>query len=387
MKILFVNDYRQQVGGTEIYVDSLIQNFKSNGHLVSYYTGSDDFHKSYTERKTPFGYVRRIFNLSHLLAFKKQIEEFKPDVIHLHNIFNEVTPSILLATKDIPVVMTIHDYQIVQAVFDPELRNGKKCAKEVCPGCLNCVGLKGSIYERLKRFLHRILLKRVDLLIAPSKWSETVILKSGEKFNITQIYNGFKLEKPQPFINNKTAIYTGRLTRDKGVEYLIQATPIVLKKIPDFQTHIIGEGELSEELKKLVNTLQIQNAVSFLGKLDRSKAIIEYKKCSIFIVPSIWPENLPTVCIEALSLGKPVIATRNGGIPEIIHDGVNGLLCKSKDPHSLANSVITLLEDNTTLKNFSLNAPESIKMFSLQSHLKSLLDTYQRIITVKQLTN
>jgi len=379
MKILLVNDNQQRVGGTEVYVESLAEHLSTQGHEVRFYYGSSSYSDSVRRRTFLSSYLNRIFSFKHLASFKKVVKDFHPDVIHLHNIFNEISPSILLGTGSVPVVMTLHDNCIVQAVFDQMMRSGPRCKNEVCPGCANCVGVKGMIYEKIKRFVHHFLLQNIKAFIAPSKYLQNIVA-SNSSHRPEQIYNGFALPKPLPFISNFTAIFIGRLTDDKGVDTLIDAVPKILYQIPDFKLLVAGKGVSAEELKDQVKKLKIQDSVSFLGSLSKADVFENLKSSSLVVVPSNWPENLPTVCVEALSSGKPIVATQVGGIPEIVEHNENGILVAPHNPDLLSKAITDLLTDTIKLKKFSDHGARSVKKFEIEQHLVNITRIYTRVI-------
>jgi glycosyltransferase involved in cell wall biosynthesis len=375
MKILFVNDFSGRVGGTEAYLSSLAHNLRRRGHSVLEFYGSDDYEKSLAIRSNLRSYLHRIFSVQQFFHFQRVVKEFQPDIIHMHNIFNEVTPSILLMLPPIPVIMTIHDYQIIQAVATPEERNGKQCKKMFCPGCLNCVGLKGAIYEVIKRTIHSLLLQRTNMFIAPSLFMQKTI-RENSSYKPKHLYNGFTLYTPLPLANTSTALYSGRLTRGKGVEHFVDAILLVRKKIKEFNVVIAGDGELRQELEKKVDNLGLGKVVTFVGHLSKAQIFSQYKQCSIVVVPSSFSDNLPTVCIEALSLGRPVVASNVGGIPEIVKDGVNGYLSKPGDPISLSRGILRLLSNKATLKRVSQTASTTLHDFDIDTHIEKILEIY-----------
>jgi glycosyltransferase involved in cell wall biosynthesis len=375
MKILLVNDYSERIGGTEVYVEELARNLRSAGCEVRCYFGTDDYKKSLNQRNHPTQFLKRLFNIFHLNTFKKVLVEFKPDVVHLQNIFNELSPLILLHLRDIPTVMTLHDYSIIQAVSSPTLRTGKPCKREMCPGCPNCVGWKGTAYEFLKRRLHNLLLTRVDAFIAPSKYMQMMV-KENSNFRPVQIYNGFHQLDRKMTAFNYTALYAGRLAHEKGVQYLIEAVPDIIAKLPNFKLIIAGTGELESFLIKRAKELKVSKNVEFVGGLSAYELEKQYKRSSTVIVPSIWNENLPTVCIESLMYGIPVVATNTGGIPEIIVNNENGLLIEKRNSTAISKAVIEIFSDKENYLRMSNTAKKISSKFDIKNHLQRLIALY-----------
>lgn len=147
----------------------------------------------------------------------------------------------------------------------------------------------------------------------------------------------------------KTILYVGRMIERKGVRYLILTIPKILKKLK-VKLEIVGEGLLLKELENLTASLKLENIVKFLGKVNDEELSNLYRKCNVFVLPAIedrWgdTEGLGVVLLEAMSFKKPVIASRIGGITDIIKDGESGLLVKQKDVKGLAEAIVKVLQN------------------------------------------
>lgn len=143
----------------------------------------------------------------------------------------------------------------------------------------------------------------------------------------------------------------GRLIGDKGLEYFIQSIPLILKEQAGVQFLIIGEGERKAGLMKLAREIGVSQNTFFIG--ERSDIVPHLELMSIFVLSSL-SEGMPVSILEALSLARPVVATRVGGIPELIEDGVNGLLIESRSPSVLASAVTRLLSDKALARRLGL---------------------------------
>jgi glycosyltransferase involved in cell wall biosynthesis len=117
-----------------------------------------------------------------------------------------------------------------------------------------------------------------------------------------------------------------------------------------------------------------------VGWVDHSEIDAYYEKASIVIIPSVWPENFPTVCNEAMSVGRPVIGTRIGGIPEIIDDGVNGYLVEPQSPQQIAEKVLQLFLDKELLITLGRNARQKAETFSVEKYVENLETVYTETI-------
>lgn len=158
----------------------------------------------------------------------------------------------------------------------------------------------------------------------------------------------------------KVILFTGRLTKQKGVEYLIKAMPKV--KVANTELFIVGEGPEEKNLKNLVRTQKNKN-IHFLPYMrgDRTKEFHQfYKRAEVFVAPSIWDEPFGLVILEAMAYATPVIATKKGGITSIINDGQNGLLVRARNSKDLAEKINLLLGNEKLDKQLSENARQTI---------------------------
>jgi glycosyltransferase involved in cell wall biosynthesis len=135
------------------------------------------------------------------------------------------------------------------------------------------------------------------------------------------------------------------LVKEKGVQVLLHAMPLVLKAIPNARLLIAGEGSYRSTLEQLATSLGVQDKVSFLGWLSSEELRTMYRETSLFSMPSLWDEGMGMVFVEAGLMGRPVVASDRGGIRDIIHHGDNGLLVTPGDPVALAEAITTILKD------------------------------------------
>ncbi|QEG23023.1 glycosyltransferase family 4 protein [Mariniblastus fucicola] len=152
-------------------------------------------------------------------------------------------------------------------------------------------------------------------------------------------------------------LFTGRLIERKGLEYLLQAVPMVLSQVPDADFIITGDGDQRERLESLCEELNLSDAVNFLGFVSKEELAQQYAMCNVWVNPGIidsWgdAEGLGIGSIEAYSYFKPVVASRVGGIPDTIRDGETGYLVPQKDPNALAEAICDLLTNPEKSREF-----------------------------------
>ncbi len=382
MKILLVNDYIVPIGGTEGYIYNLKELLESRGHTVKLF-GSDKTKEQYNEsqqRKYIGKYINKIFNIKLYFAFRKILREFQPDIIHLHNIYNELSPGILFGVDHNNIIMTVHDTLLVNPVSVLSERNGTNCIARTCKGCSNCIGWKGAVYERIKHWIHSPLLQKIRLFITPSQFMADFMREAG--FGpIKVIPNGIKLFNYAPITNWNNLLYVGRLSKDKGVEVLLKAFADVIKSQPTIQLTLVGTGPDREYFEALAQDLSLSKNVNFTGAQNKEQIEEHYKQSTIVVVPSIFPDNFPTVCIEALSVGRPVIGSNIGGIPEIISNST-GYIVYPEDNTILGSSITKVLNNKIEIKKKSTNSKSVIDRFDLCFHIKEMEKIYEKKYTI-----
>jgi glycosyltransferase involved in cell wall biosynthesis len=389
IKILFISDKGYQFGGVEINALNLAIELRKQGYIVKILTSdinptdtplfSNYTFKGYDE-KSPFRWFYRIFYFPSYIKLKLILKEFKPDIIHLHNIFYQVSPSVLLAVGNIPTILRLCSYELICPMGGIIKFDGSRC---ISPGKhdLRCTGsVKGYLYELIKQFIHKYLLKKISLYLAPSEsikrdfFNQSIISSP-----IVVIHNGIPLLRYFPIINYNKLLYVGRLSSEKGVDVLLRAIKIIKKKVSNIKVDIVGDGPDKNALINLCRNLDLDENVRFVGKIYNNKIIDYYKKCTLLIIPSIWFEPFGLVGIEAMSVGRPVIASRVGGIPEWLENGKSGFLVNPGNSKQIAEKVIELFSDRKHIEEMSKNAYRNAERFSMKDYVKGIKKIYQKL--------
>lgn len=371
MKLLLVNDFNETVGGTEIYVNSLANELIKQGHQIKIFTGDKTYSQNQSEslfKKLP----RLFFSISYLKKFSKVLNNFLPDAIIVNNFLYELSPSFLLAIRNIPTIMIVHDSQLFSPKAIAANKTGKKCKTRMCEGCLNCMGPIKAPLEKIKRKFHRQLIKKVDLFIGNSEYINSLIYKANLG-RVVHIKFGIQLPEFKPVRNWENITYIGRLTEEKGIHCLIKALRIVVKKNPNIYLNIVGDGPFRIQLEELAKKLNVTQHANFFGARTHKETLEFICEATAIIVPSTWSEPFSISGIEAMSIGRPVIGSNIGGIPEWLKDGENGYLTKPNCPDDLASAIITLLSNRRKIVTMGANARCSAESYSIQNHCYELI--------------
>jgi len=408
MKILQVNKYHYYRAGAEKYYLDISNELKKQGHELAYFAMQDenninskwskyfvsklDFHNLSLQDKLKLP-GRIIYSLEAKRKFKKIVEDFKPDVIHAHNIYHHISPSILSVAKkkNIPVILHLQDYKIISPNYN--IYSHGKNHWDYCGGrfyrCLFNKCFKNSYIQSflvsLEYFVHHYLLniynKNVNIFIAPSLFmKEKASMFSVEAEKIKVINNHIQDNE----ISNEAQpkgdywLYFGRLAVEKGIQDLISA----LSKIDDnSKLKIAGDGPYKKELEDLILKLKLNDRVEFLGKKQKQELKEIIKKSKAVIIPSIWPENFPFALLETIAMGKPAIIANSGGMPEIINHKENGFIFEAGDVDDLKEKMLNI--DKVDYMNMANKALESSQKYKLSKTIIDLTLLYNKLVTKK----
>jgi len=246
-------------------------------------------------------------------------------------------------------------------------------------------GFMGKIKEAISDFIYP---RRLDVEVGVSQAIVDQLSKrypkTGKRSKPVLIYNGIKLptsESNLSFSVTKKNVFTigsvGRLSEQKGYLYLIDALPQVLRTHPDARVVLLGDGELRSKLEAEVSRLGLNDEVTFAGQVNNVLERLE--GFDLFVSSSLW-EGLPTVIMEAMAIGVPVIATDIPGSREMISHTKNGWLVSPADPTSLANAIIEMIENPLLRKQISRTGKESVKQYSIQEIAKSYKQLYVTLL-------
>jgi len=213
----------------------------------------------------------------------------------------------------------------------------------------------------------------------------------GEEDKIEVIPNGIIFDKfsnsssgdfKQKYnIEGRVVLFVGLLQQRKGVQHLLKAASQILKKVPDTVIVIVGKGEYRKHLVKLSNDLGIEDKVKFFGFLSDQELLEVYSMVDILVLPSAF-EGLPTVILEAMASGKPVVATNVGGIPSVVKDGITGFLVEYGNIEQLAEAIKTILTDENLARNMGKKGREIASNYDWSIISKKVERLYIQEITI-----
>jgi len=288
---------------------------------------------------------------------RRHIKHLKPDIIHIHGTRAGSLGRLAAIGLKIPVIYTEH-------LWTRNYRLTSRLAH----------GIQLSALWFLDMF--------TDLNIAVSQAVKDFMVESqiSRPEKIAVIYNGIESPKKKAKIFEKKTITlgtVGTINFQKGMQYLIQALPKVLKEYPETKLVIVGEGVYKKKLQELTKRLKLQKAVTFTGFLKDIDD--EMKNFDIYLQPSL-SESFGLAIVQAMSLGIPVVATNTGGIPEVVTTGKSGILVERAKPQALAEAILKLLRDKKKSKEMGKLAAEEVKIkFNLKDMVQATEEIYEKM--------
>ena len=347
MKILYIYNLYQQAGGENLWVQSEPDLFRARGHEVVVYRRDNCEIRNFSLwRKASLLWQTRWSRESYE-AVRRLIRAESPDVAHIYNILPLITPAVYYACREegVPVVQTVYNYRLLcpAATF---LRAGQICEecvqhslwRSVRYGCYRKSRLQSAAVAWMLESHRRLGTWRelVDLYLVPTKFMRGKLVEGGlprEKIVVKPNYH-----EPDPGIRESSdgsALYVGRLSREKGLSTLLAAWRM-LRDPP--RLRIIGDGPMREEVEKAAAGT-LHNKIELLGPQPHHEVISYLKKAAVCLVPSEWYEAFPHVILEAYACGVPIVASRIGTLADVIEDGVTGLLFDPGHPSDLAAKI------------------------------------------------
>ncbi|WP_415879642.1 glycosyltransferase [Methylomonas sp. TEB] len=386
MKILMVHNRYQQVGGEDGVVAAEAELLMSHGDIVELWEVDNKNLPSNLLGKFKTALSTRYSRDSKLIALQR-LKAFKPDIVHVHNFFPQISPSIYDACiqEAVPVVQTLHNYRLIcpGAIL---MRGGKICEQcisgspyqAVLYGCYR--GSKmGSLVVAHMVSHHRnqgTWSNKVNKFIALTEFAKSKFVQAGfpvEKIAIKPNFIGdpYKVTAPMAKAKPGFALFVGRISDEKGIRKLVKAWSKLEGKC---ELKIAGSGPLEDSLQGIAN-------ITVLGRRSPSEISVLMQQACFLVLPSEWYEGFPLVLVEALAHGLPVLASRLGSMLDIIEDGKTGLLFTPTDANDLADKAKWLIDHPKELERFSENARSVFyEKYTDEENYSALMKIYNSVL-------
>jgi glycosyltransferase involved in cell wall biosynthesis len=406
VRILMVQTFYYYRGGDSTYMLSLSKLLEEHGHEVvpfamdhpmnlpsrysRFFVSYVDFPELMRRRSPAAAWkvlTRSIYSGEARSKIAALADEVKPDIAHFHNIHAHLTASIIapLRSRHIPIVWTLHDYRLI-CPNTSFLSRG-----EICDRCLpnrfheavlqrckkgslaaSAVAMLTTWYDRLIRIPTCI-----DRFITPSEFLRSKLIEGRfDPERIVTVPNFVDLSGYRGRPEKDYFLYVGRLSEEKGLDILIRA----VGRLDSGRLLIVGSGPEEEALKELARETG-SGRVEFAGYKSGVELESILAEAQFVVLPSRWYENFPYAVMEAFAASKGVVASRIGGIPEMVDDGVNGLLFPVGDEAALAERLARMLSDPETRGAMGRRGRENAeRLYGRETHYDRIAGIYREVL-------
>lgn len=384
MKIILCNKFYYRRGGDCIYMLNLERLLKEQGHKVAVYSMQypENLPSKWTEywplNMTKVDALVRPFGVQQVKkGFKRLIDDFKPDIIHLNNIHTQLSPIIaeIAHQSGIKTVWTVHDYKLLCPRYDC-LQNGETICEECFDNkkaVLKHLCMKNSFpasiiaFLEAKKWYRERLEKSTDVYVCPSRFMADKMAQGGfDKSKLKVLCNFIDVKKCQrdSYDKDDNYCFIGRLSHEKGAKTLIEAA----NQLPH-RLVVIGGGPLMEELQAIANS-----NIDFVGfrQWEEIKELVGRARFSV--IPSEWYENNPLSVIEAKCLGTPVLGANIGGIPELIEDGFSGMIFESRSVDNMKEKIQQMWN---AAWDYEKIAQQSQEQYNAEKYYEEIMNIYK----------
>jgi glycosyltransferase involved in cell wall biosynthesis len=409
MRVLHVNKFLYRRGGAEAYMLDLAELQANDGHEVGFFGMHHpenpplpfaDAFPSFVELEPPppgvAGRVtaagRMLYSPSSRRGIKAVARSFRPDVVHLHNIYHQLSPSVLapLRELDVPIVMTLHDYKLICPSY-LLLDHGKVC--EACLGghfrhavTRRCKddSLMASAVLAVETTVHRRTnaYDPVQLFICPSRFLAGKIAEAGvfpDRLRVLSNFVAARTVAPKARPGGGV-VYVGRLSHEKGVDVLIRA----MERLGSHRLDVVGGGPERAPLEALA-VATAPGRVRFHGAVPKARVLDLVRSAAVAVMPSRCHENQPMAVLEAFACAVPVVTTELGGLPELVQQDRYGQTVPADDPAAMAAALDRLLRDPEHAFGIGQAARRHAeRQFAPERHLEQLERLYRSAPTHRQ---
>src|SRR5579862_5077406 len=408
MRILFCNKYNYPFSGTEAYLFELMEMMRAHGREVALFsmadergepTGYDRHYVGHIDFKVRAGLLGKARLAAHAIystearhKLRAMIQDFRPDVAHVRNIYHHLSPSILWEFKaqGVPVVYHVNDFKLLCPSYNL-VSSGHAC--EACKRGNFWKALRSECYPGLgarttlvaEAYAHRWLgtyRRCVGRFVAPSQFVREKFVEhgwDGSKFEVIPHFQmvGQDIERSAA---DGPVVYCGRLSAEKGVDDLLRA----IRQLPDVRLVIAGDGPQRRELQELAVRLGLNN-VEFVGQIGPAERDALIARSKFTVLPSHAYETLGKTILESYAQSRAVVSTDLGSRQEFVHHGETGLLYRCGDVNELAQAIALLAANSAVAGEMGRAGWELVRSkHKPEEHYEKLAGLYEELIRAKR---
>lgn len=387
MRILQVHNFYRIPGGECSVVRAEQRLLAMHGHEVELFSADSGETVDYTFARKAMALMQIPYSFVEARRLERLVRRLKPDVAHIHNVFPILSPSVYQTLRRcrIPVVQTIHNFRFLcpNGLF---FTHGHVCRECTTAGfraavryrCVRDSRVISALYAAAIGLAWRTgnLPGSIDRYVALNKFGADLLSGNGIPQERIRICGNFVWDfAPTPPTKKPYFLYLGRLSPEKGLRTLMAA----IKRTTGIALRIAGTGPLEAELRDYASG-ELADRVTFSGFVTGESKNSLVAQAIATIVPSEWYENFPISVVESLAAGTPVIASRIGGLPEMIEHGSSGMLVEAGNVDELATAISMLAANEGVRKRMSAAALASARSrFGPESHYEQLIGIYNEL--------
>ncbi|WP_420591961.1 glycosyltransferase family 4 protein [Bacterioplanoides sp.] len=378
MRILIVHNEYQIRGGEDSVVESEFKLLSDDHEVEVLYLNNHSVAGFVDKVKAAIG---AIFSLSSYSLIQAQIDSYRPDVVHVHNYFPLISPSVFYACKSrrVPVVHTLHNYRSI-CPTSLLMLDGKPCERSLHSSVFWAVKRKvykesyfGTLTLALLIEFHKAIgtwTKKVDRFIPLTYFSKDKFVTAGFPEQKLAVKPNFCENQPVLAADERGdyACFIGRLSEEKGIAVLCEGWfPL------DYEIRIIGDGD--------VPRLPVSPSMKFTGRLDRDEALKTLRCARFIVIPSICYEGFPMAIAEAFACGTPVLCSQLGSMAEIVENEITGLHFEPGNAEDLSAKAQWLIDHPEECEQMGRNAKaEYLEKYTPEKNYEMLMGIYQQAI-------
>lgn len=410
MKVLLINKFWYPHGGADIHAIQLAALLEKQGIEVGFFgmhhpdnTEIDEMftryfvpqrHNNKAAYETKGNLLGKISEAKQIIYasdaarnLEKLLQEFRPDIAHIHNFYHHLSPSIVRILKkyNIPTVQTLHDYKRICPNHALYVNNAicRKCKtggfKEAIKNkCIFDARVPSAVVAT-EMYIQKIFgwYDSFDEYIAPSAFMKQEMVAWGKDENNISVIPNWVLPKSAVGEKGSDVLYVGGLVQQKGVDVVLSCA----RAMPHTTFHVMGSGIEKERIQSEVAMTQLHNVVLHGVKTSEEMQKIA-QTCCVTLVPSRLLDNFPNAVLESFARGIPVVGSSMGGIPEMIEDGTTGFVCKTFETHEWVTAIKKAQADASRVmgKNARLIAQNR---YNPEKIIPRIIALYQQTIHLK----
>lgn len=351
MRILYVNDYKK-FSGTENFVADCIKWMKAHDHEVEFVAPPRDI--------PPFGEEN----------VKAIVDSFEPEIVHFNNICIVGTENVnYVAKKDIPYLLTMHDYYPVCRARTFLINDTMRCNNRNWGNCQcphRMVNIRGNqdIFDSMEQ----------GIIITICEYMEKILREFGYSGNVETVLDGVDLSMLDPNLirdgHNNQIMWSGRVCPEKGFSFYVKLASILEEWVKPILT-------VSQE----IDPKTIPPKIDYKGRMPKEDYYKEMGSSAFFLLTTLWPEPAALPQIEAQARGTPVIYFNDGGLPEYIPDGISGIAIEPYDVYDMAETIEMCINNEKWWRELSKGAVKHAhENLTLERQMKDYMKVYNRLI-------